>query len=79
MALGLANHVVDDPLTEAVACAKKMMELPQQAVEATKRMLNIHLERAILASLDYANMAEELSFQTDDFRSTIARLTASKQ
>lgn len=78
VALGLANHVVDDPLSEAIACAKKMMELPQQAVEATKRMLNIHLERAVLASLDYANMAEELSFQTDDFRATIARLTAPK-
>ncbi|GAB89702.1 enoyl-CoA hydratase/isomerase family protein [Gordonia rhizosphera] len=78
VALGLANHVVDDPLSEATSCAKKMMELPQQAVESTKRMLNIHLERAVLASLDYANMAEELSFQTDDFRATIDRLTAPK-
>ena len=32
--LGLANHVVADPLAEAIACAKKIMELPQQAVEA---------------------------------------------
>ncbi|MCB1296318.1 MAG: enoyl-CoA hydratase/isomerase family protein, partial [Gordonia sp.] len=78
VALGLANHVSDDPLADAIACAKKMMDLPQQAVEATKRMLNIHLERAVLASLDYANMAEEISFQTDDFRATIARLTAPK-
>ncbi len=78
VALGLGNHVVDDPLSEAIGCAKKMMELPQQAVESTKRMLNIHLERAVLASLDYANMAEELSFQTDDFRVTIERLTAPK-
>ncbi|MGC5255543.1 enoyl-CoA hydratase/isomerase family protein [Gordonia sp. DT218] len=76
--LGLANHVADDPFAEAIGCAKKMMELPQQAVESTKRMLNIHLERAVLASLDYANAAENLSFQTDDFRATIARLTAPK-
>ena len=27
--LGLANHVVEDPLAEALACAKKIMELPQ--------------------------------------------------
>lgn len=78
VALGLANHVVDDPLSEAIACAKKMMELPQHAVESTKRMLNIHLERAVLASLDYANVAEDQSFQTEDFRATIARLTAPK-
>ena len=52
--LGLANHAVGDPLAEAMACAKRIMELPQQAVESTKRLLNIHLERAVLASLDYA-------------------------
>ena len=31
--LGLANHVVADPLAEAIACAKDL-ELPRQAVEA---------------------------------------------
>jgi enoyl-CoA hydratase len=76
--LGLANHVVDDPVAEAVACAKRIMELPRQAVEATKRMLNMHLERAVLATLDYANTAEEQSFQTKDFLTTIARLTSGK-
>jgi enoyl-CoA hydratase/carnithine racemase len=76
--LGLANHVVDDPVAEAVACAKRIMELPRQAVEATKRMLNMHLERAVLATLDYANTAEEQSFQTEDFLTTIARLTSGK-
>src|SRR6266702_2240589 len=52
--LGLANHLAADPVAEAIACAKKILELPQQAVESTKRVLNIHLERAVLASLDYA-------------------------
>ncbi|MGV9408546.1 enoyl-CoA hydratase/isomerase family protein [Nocardia sp. NPDC003693] len=75
-AMGLANHVVADPLSEALACAKRMLELPRQAVESTKRLLNLHLERAVLATLDYANAAEDLSFQTEDFRATIARLTA---
>ena len=32
--LGLANHVVEDPLAEAIACAKKILDLPQQAVES---------------------------------------------
>ncbi|MFZ2530090.1 MAG: enoyl-CoA hydratase/isomerase family protein [Rhodococcus sp. (in: high G+C Gram-positive bacteria)] len=74
LALGLANHVVADPLTEALAAAKKVSELPQKAVESTKRLVNIHLERAILASLDYAMAAEDLTFQSQDFRDNITRL-----
>ncbi|MEU0542914.1 enoyl-CoA hydratase/isomerase family protein [Nocardia sp. NPDC005978] len=74
--MGLVNHVVAEPVSEALACAKRILELPRQAVESTKRLLNLHLERAVLATLDYANAAEDLSFQTEDFRATIARLTA---
>ncbi|MFE3543007.1 enoyl-CoA hydratase/isomerase family protein [Nocardia sp. NPDC059177] len=76
--MGLVNHVVADPLSEAMACAKRVLELPQQAVESTKRLLNLHLERAVLATLDYATTAEDLSFQTEDFRAVISRLTAGK-
>jgi len=76
--LGLANHVVADPVVEAVACAKRIMGLPQQAVESTKRVLNIHLERAVLASLDYALSAEHQSFTTEDFRSIVTKLNAGK-
>ena len=49
--LGLANHVVADPVAEAMKAAKKILELPQQAVESTKRVLNVHLERAVLATI----------------------------
>jgi enoyl-CoA hydratase/carnithine racemase len=76
--LGLANHVAADPLAEAVVCAQRIMELPQQAVESTKRVLNVHLERAVLATLDFALTAENQSFQTEDFRSIVAKLTAEK-
>src|ERR1700756_3115199 len=76
--IGLANHVVADPLSEAIGCAKKIMELPRQAVESTKRMLNMHVERAMLNTLDYANAAEDQSFQTGDFRAIVARLNAPK-
>ena len=48
--------------------------LPRQAVESTKRLLNVHLERAVLASLDFATTAEEQSFGTEDFRSIVAKL-----
>ncbi|MFJ2667658.1 MULTISPECIES: enoyl-CoA hydratase/isomerase family protein [Nocardia] len=77
--LGLVNHVVADPFAEALATAKRIAEQPRQAVEATKRLLNIHLERAVLASIDYATQAEYQSFQTEDFQRNIARLTAGKQ
>jgi enoyl-CoA hydratase len=74
--MGLANHVADDPVSGAMACAKRIAGLPRQAVESTKRLLNLHMERAVLASLDFATTAEEQSFGTDDFRSIVARLTA---
>ncbi|MEV4235565.1 enoyl-CoA hydratase/isomerase family protein [Nocardia sp. NPDC049737] len=74
--MGLVNHVVEDPVAEAMACAQRMLELPQQAVESTKRVLNLQLERAVLATLDYALAAEDLTFQSADFRANIARLTA---
>jgi enoyl-CoA hydratase len=78
VALGLANHVAEDPVGEAISCARKIAELPRQAVESTKRLLNIHLERAVLATLDYANAAEDLSFATDDFAAIVSRLNAPK-
>jgi enoyl-CoA hydratase len=78
LALGLANHIAADPLGEALACAKRLAGLPQQALESTKRMLSLHLERAVLASLDFALSAEERSFQTADFQAIIERLTAGK-
>jgi hypothetical protein len=70
--------MVADPLSEALACAKRIAEQPRQAVESTKRLLNMHIERAVLATLDYAMTAEELTFQSDDFQTNIARLTAGK-
>jgi enoyl-CoA hydratase len=75
---GLANHVAADPLAEAAACAERIASLPRQAVESTKRLLNLQLERAVLATLDFATTAEDQSFQTSDFRATIAKLTTGK-
>jgi enoyl-CoA hydratase/carnithine racemase len=76
--LGLANHVVEDPVAEAIACAKKILDLPQQAVEATKRLLNIPLERSVLEALNYANLAEYVSFGTADFNKIVDGLVAKK-
>jgi hypothetical protein len=43
--IGLVNHVCadDEVLTEAVACAHRIAKLPRQAVEDTKRILNLIL------------------------------------
>jgi enoyl-CoA hydratase len=73
--MGLANHVVEDPVAEALACANRITGLSRQAVEATKRILNIQLERAVLATIDYATNAEKVTFSSDDFRAAIATIT----
>ena len=44
--------------TAALAAAHKIAALPQQAVEATKRVLNLHVERAVLATIDFAMASE---------------------
>jgi enoyl-CoA hydratase len=73
--IGLANHVVPDGevLEQALARAQKISRLPQQAVEATKRVLNMHLEHAVLATIDFALSAESESFDTDDLRANVDR------
>ena len=77
--LGMANHVAGDPVAEAIACATKIMELPQQAVEATKRLMNIQLEKSVMASLDYANLSEYVSFGTVDFNKIVDGLIAKQK
>jgi enoyl-CoA hydratase/carnithine racemase len=73
--IGLANHVCPDGevLDAAVAAARKIAKLPQQAVEATKRVLNLHLERSVLATIDFAMSAESESFDTPDLRANVDR------
>jgi enoyl-CoA hydratase/carnithine racemase len=76
--IGLANHVCadDEVLAQALACARRIAALPQQAVEDTKRLLNIHLERAVLATLDFASTAEDRSFGSPELRANLDRLLA---
>ncbi len=73
--IGLANHVCPDGevFFAALAAARRIASLPRQAVEATKRILNVHVERAVLATIDFALAAETESFDTDDLRGNVAR------
>ena len=76
--IGLANHVCpdDEVLSAALGAAHKIAALPQQAVEATKRVLNLHMEQAVLTTIDFALAAENESFDTDDLRANIDRFRA---
>jgi enoyl-CoA hydratase/carnithine racemase len=74
--IGLVNHVCPDDsvLDEALACAKRIAALPQRATEDTKRILNMHLERAVLATIDFALTAEDRSFTSPELRANLERL-----
>lgn len=76
--IGLINHVCPDGevFDQALACAHRLAKLPRQAVEDTKRILNLHLERAVLATLDYALTAEDRSFGSPELRATVDRFLA---
>lgn len=74
--IGLVNHVCpdDEVLERAMACAHRIAKLPKQATEDTKRILNLHLERAVLATIDFALTAEDRSFTSTELRANIDRL-----
>jgi enoyl-CoA hydratase/carnithine racemase len=74
--MGLANHVCadDEVFDQALACAHRIARLPRQAVEDTKRILNLHLERAVVATLDFALSAEDRSFTSSELRANLDRL-----
>ena len=74
--IGLVNHVCPDDqvLREAMDCARRIARLPKGAVEDTKRVLNIQMERAVLAVLDFALGAEDRSFTTPELRANIDRM-----
>jgi enoyl-CoA hydratase len=73
--IGLANHVCADGevMEAAMACARKLAALPRRTLEDTKRILNLHLERAVLATLDFAIAAEDRSFLSPELRATLDR------
>ncbi|HEX3796889.1 MAG TPA: enoyl-CoA hydratase/isomerase family protein [Acidimicrobiales bacterium] len=75
-AIGLVNHVVPDAdvMSEAMACAARIARLPKGAVQDTKRVINIQLERAVLAALDFALSAENRSFTTPELRANLDRM-----
>jgi len=78
--IGLANHVVGDGevMDAALSCARKLASMPRRALEDTKRVFNLHLERAVLSTLDFALTAEERSFTSPELRATLERRASRK-
>lgn len=75
--LGLATRAIPaaDLMTESRAMAERFCAMPQQALQETKRALNLHLQDFILRAAPFALSAEAESFGTDDIRATIDRFT----
>ena len=51
--------------------ASPKAKLPPQATQDTKRAMNLHLERAVLASIDFALSAEERSFVSPEVKANL--------
>jgi enoyl-CoA hydratase/carnithine racemase len=80
VSLGLANRVVADGdlRDQALALAGRLAAQPPQALQDTKRALNLHLQAAIALVAPFALAAESESFGTDEVRQTVARFTATR-
>ncbi|HEX4247856.1 MAG TPA: enoyl-CoA hydratase/isomerase family protein [Pseudonocardia sp.] len=76
--LGLACRAVPDDqvLAEATALAQRLAALPAAALRATKRALNMQLERASIGVLDYACATEAETFTLPEFQRKVAAMRA---
>lgn len=76
--LGLANRVVPDAdlMAEARAFAVRLAEQPPQAVQETKRALNMHMQDMIARVAPFALSAEAESFGTEDIKRTIEKFSS---
>lgn len=74
--IGLANFVVpaDRLLPDAVAFARRLADLPAQAVQETKAILNQHLRANAVRVLGYGLAAETASHDTADYAAAAERL-----
>jgi enoyl-CoA hydratase len=79
--LGLANRVVPkaDVMAEGLVLAHKLAALPWQAVQETKRAINLHLQEAAMRVLPMATTAESESFNTEAIREFMDRFGATEK
>lgn len=76
--LGLATRVVADAdlLDEAMKVAQELAAQPPQAVQSTKRALNMHVQRAAAGVLEYALAEEFASFDAPEHQAIINKFLA---
>ena len=65
-------------MLDQALCLRTKIAAAARATEDTKRILNMHLERAVLATLDFALTAEDRSFRSPELRANIDRLRQPK-
>jgi enoyl-CoA hydratase/carnithine racemase len=77
--LGLANRVTPagKALEDAMALAHRLAALPWQAVQETKRAVNLHLQEAALRIMPFASAAESESFNTEAVQKFMDKFDAS--
>ena len=76
--IGLAAQVVPTgtSMAEAIGLAERLASLPADAVQSTKRALNVHLQRAVDDVLDYALAAQHRSHGTNEHKDLLTRLSS---
>lgn len=74
--LGLASRTTapDELMPEAVRLAERLARQPAHALQATKRVVNMHLSRALSGAVQAGFAAEEASMLTDEHRRRLLAL-----
>ena len=74
--LGLATRTVppEQLLSEALALAGRLAHQPAQALQDTKRVINMHLAQALGGAVQAGFALEEMSMQTADHRERLLAL-----
>ncbi|WP_235748758.1 enoyl-CoA hydratase/isomerase family protein [Nocardia coffeae] len=80
VALGLATYAdpADQLMANAMESARKLADLPPQAVQDTKMVLNQHLRQASVSMLGYGLAAESQSHDTSEYRAVPEKFAARK-
>ncbi|HTK65582.1 MAG TPA: enoyl-CoA hydratase/isomerase family protein [Pseudonocardia sp.] len=80
VAIGLANRAVPgaELLDEALTLARLLAAQPPQAVQSTKKALNMHISRAVAGVLEYALSEEFSSFDTPEHKQIVQDFLAKK-
>lgn len=76
--LGLASRTVEPErlLEEATGLARRLAGQPREALQATKRVVNMYLSQALSGPLAVGLAAEEVTMTSDEHRRRIAELRA---